>query len=104
MTPASFIRHALVALVALSVAVPVLAEEGEAAEQPATSPEPDTSSDDVIQELEALGATCQTIRAPTVIGSVQAVVIDKRGHIQFGAADKRRIGGVVSVRRDAIAH
>jgi len=40
MTPASFIRHALVALVALSVAVPVLAEEGE----PPTSEE-------VIEEL-----------------------------------------------------
>jgi gamma-glutamyltranspeptidase/glutathione hydrolase len=57
-------------------------------------------SDDVIQELEALGATCQTFRAPTVIGSVQTVVIDKKGHHQYGAADKRRIGGVVSVRRD----
>jgi gamma-glutamyltranspeptidase/glutathione hydrolase len=57
-------------------------------------------SDDVIQELEALGATCQTFRAPSVIGSVQTVVIDKKGHHQYGAADKRRIGGVVSVRRD----
>lgn len=57
-------------------------------------------SDVVIQELTDLG---QTLNNPTVIGSVQAVVIDQRGHIQFGAADKRRIGGVVSVRRDEIA-
>jgi gamma-glutamyltranspeptidase/glutathione hydrolase len=57
-------------------------------------------SDVVIQELTDLG---QTLGNPTVIGSVQAVVIDQRGHIQFGAADKRRIGGVVSVRRDEIA-
>jgi gamma-glutamyltranspeptidase/glutathione hydrolase len=57
-------------------------------------------SDVVIQELTDLG---QTLRSPSVIGSVQAVVIDQRGHIQFGAADKRRIGGVVSVRRSEIA-
>ena len=57
-------------------------------------------SDVVIKELTDLG---QTLRAPSVIGSVQAVVIDQRGHIQFGAADKRRIGGVVSVRSDEIA-
>jgi gamma-glutamyltranspeptidase/glutathione hydrolase len=57
-------------------------------------------SDVVIKELTDLG---QTLRAPSVIGSVQAVVIDQLGHIQFGAADKRRIGGVVSVRRDEIA-
>ena len=60
-------------------------------------------SDDVIQELEALGATCQTFRAPAVIGSVQTVLIDQQGQRQIGAADKRRIGGVVSVRRDEIA-
>jgi gamma-glutamyltranspeptidase/glutathione hydrolase len=52
-------------------------------------------SDEVIQELTDLG---QTMRNPTVIGSIQTVVIDQRGHIQFGAADKRRIGGVDSVR------
>jgi gamma-glutamyltranspeptidase/glutathione hydrolase len=57
-------------------------------------------SDVVIQELTDLG---HTLRSPSVIGSVQAVVIDQRGHIQFGAADKRRIGGVVSVRRSEIA-
>jgi gamma-glutamyltranspeptidase/glutathione hydrolase len=52
-------------------------------------------SDEVIQELTDLG---QTMRSPTVIGSVQTVVTDQRGNIQFGAADKRRIGGVDSVR------
>jgi gamma-glutamyltranspeptidase/glutathione hydrolase len=57
-------------------------------------------SDVVIQELTDLG---HTLRSPSIIGSVQAVVIDQRGHIQFGAADKRRIGGVVSVRRSEIA-
>jgi gamma-glutamyltranspeptidase/glutathione hydrolase len=60
-------------------------------------------ADEVIEELEGLGETCQTFRSPSVIGSVQSVVIDQRGHIQYGAADKRRIGGVVSVRRDEIA-
>jgi gamma-glutamyltranspeptidase/glutathione hydrolase len=54
-------------------------------------------SDAAIQGLINLG---HTLRAPGDIGSVQAIVIDQRGHIQFGAADKRRIGGVVSVRGD----
>lgn len=56
-------------------------------------------SDGVIQDLRNLG---HVISNPSEIGSVQAVVIDQRGHIQFGAADKRRIGGVVSVRQDQI--
>jgi gamma-glutamyltranspeptidase/glutathione hydrolase len=60
-------------------------------------------SDEVIQELEDLGTTCQTFRAPSIIGSVQTVLIDQRGQQQFGAADKRRIGGVVSVRSSEIA-
>ena len=60
-------------------------------------------ADDVIEELEGLGATCQTIRSPSVIGSVQTILIDQQGQRQFGAADKRRIGGVVSVRRDEIS-
>ena len=37
-----------------------------------------------------------------VIGSVQAVVIGPLGKLQFGAADRRRIGGIVSVRRGEI--
>ncbi len=55
-------------------------------------------SDTVIAELEALGENCQTFRSPSVIGSVQSVVTDQRDHIKYGAADKRRIGGVVSIR------
>lgn len=54
-------------------------------------------SDAAIQGLIDLG---HTLRAPADIGSIQAIVIDQRGHIQYGAADKRRIGGVVSVRGD----
>ena len=55
--------------------------------------------DQVVQELIDLG---QTLRAPSVIGSVQTVIIDQQGQRQLGAADKRRIGGVVSVRRNEI--
>ena len=36
------------------------------------------------------------------IGSVQAVVTGPPGQLQFGAADRRRIGGIVSVRRHEI--
>lgn len=56
-------------------------------------------SEGVILELENLG---HTFRSPEVLGSVQAVVLDKKK--QYGAADKRRIGGVVSVRKEEIAH
>ena len=56
-------------------------------------------SDMVLQELTDLG---HTLRAPSVIGSVQTVIIDQQGQQQLGAADKRRIGGVVSVRRNEI--
>ncbi len=52
-------------------------------------------SDAVLQQLTDLG---HSLRSPSVIGSVQAVVIDQQGYAQLGAADKRRIGGVVSVR------
>ena len=52
-------------------------------------------SEAAIQGLADLG---HTLNAPGDIGSVQAVIIDQRGQRQFGAADKRRIGGVVSVR------
>jgi gamma-glutamyltranspeptidase/glutathione hydrolase len=55
-------------------------------------------SEQVLQELVDLG---HSVRDPSIIGSVQAVVIDTNKR-QFGAADKRRIGGVVSVRRDEI--
>ena len=53
-------------------------------------------SDAAIQGLRDLG---HTVNAPSEIGSVQAIVIDQRGHIQYGDADKRRIGAVVSIRR-----
>ena len=39
MTPASFIRHALLVFIAMSVAAPAFAEEGEPTEKPATSPD-----------------------------------------------------------------
>jgi gamma-glutamyltranspeptidase/glutathione hydrolase len=56
-------------------------------------------SDVVIGELETLG---HDISSPGVIGSVQAIVFD-RGK-QYGAADKRRIGGVVSVQCREFMH
>ena len=43
------------------------------------------------------------LSGPGEIGSVQAVVIDQRDKRFYGAADKRRIGGVVSVRLNEIA-
>jgi gamma-glutamyltranspeptidase/glutathione hydrolase len=52
--------------------------------------------------LAGLAALGHKLRDPAAIGSVQAVVVD-RGARQFGAADKRRIGGVVSLRRARIA-
>ena len=32
------------------------------------------------------------------IGSVQAVIIDQESERQYGAADRRRIGGIVTLR------
>ncbi len=56
MTPASFIRHALVVFIAMSVAAPAFAEEGEAAQTPAASPDSEAaeepkSSEEVIGDL-----------------------------------------------------
>ena len=51
---------------------------------------------DVIQELDGLGHNMADSRL-RVIGSVQAVVIDRDG-TQYGAADRRRIGGVQSLQ------
>ncbi len=56
-------------------------------------------SPSAIHRLTALGHSFQ---APEVIGSVQAVVIGRDG-LQYGAADRRRIGAVVSLRRMEIA-
>ena len=56
-------------------------------------------SEVVMAALESLG---HTLRFPADIGSVQAVVIDQRGQRQYGAADRRRVGGIVSLRRDQV--
>ena len=56
---------------------------------------------EVIEALNALGHNLADDRL-RVIGSVQAVVIGPLKRLQFGAADRRRIGGVVSVRRGEI--
>lgn len=52
-----------------------------------------------LARLEALG---HTLRAPSEIGSVQAVVVDRSGGLQYGAADRRRVGGIVTLDRDAL--
>jgi len=57
-------------------------------------------SDQAIDGLRALG---HNPRSPSVIGSVQAVVVEQKGKLQFGGADDRRIGRVISIRRDEIA-
>ena len=53
----------------------------------------------VIDELEAApyGHNLGDDRL-TVIGSVQGVVISPFGKLQYGAADRRRVGGEVSVK------
>lgn len=58
-------------------------------------------SQEVIEALKNLGHNLADSRL-RVIGSVQAVVTGPLGQLQFGAADRRRIGGVVSVRRGEI--
>jgi len=48
-----------------------------------------------MEELRALG---HTLRDPGEIGSVQAIAIDRaNGGLQYGAADRRRTGGVVAL-------
>jgi gamma-glutamyltranspeptidase/glutathione hydrolase len=55
---------------------------------------------DAIQGLSDLG---HNPRSPSVIGSVQAVIINEPGDRKmYGAADKRRIGGIVSLRLEEI--
>ena len=54
-------------------------------------------SDEVIERLKKVCDPDRNFRNPEVLGSVQAVVVS-RNKKQYGAADKRRIGGVVSVR------
>jgi gamma-glutamyltranspeptidase/glutathione hydrolase len=55
-------------------------------------------TDEVFAALEAKGHSFRS--NAEVLGSVQAIVLDKKK--QYGAADKRRIGGVVSVQREEI--
>lgn len=55
----------------------------------------------VIDELQGLGHNLDDSRL-RVIGSVQAVILNRGSRQQFGAADRRRIGGIVSVRRREI--
>jgi gamma-glutamyltranspeptidase/glutathione hydrolase len=58
-------------------------------------------SEAVMRELEALG---HSWRNPADIGSVQAVVIDRGGKPQYGAADRRRVGAIVTLSEDEIAN
>ena len=53
--------------------------------------------------LAGLAARGHSLRPPSEIGSVQAVIVDQRGHRQYGAADKRRIGGIRSLRVEQLA-
>ena len=53
-------------------------------------------SEEVIEELSATPFG-HTFRFPANIGSVQAVIIDPRGKRQYGAADRRRVGGIISL-------
>lgn len=57
-------------------------------------------SDEVFEAIEAKGHSFRS--SSEALGSVQAIVLDKKK--QYGAADKRRIGGVVSVRKEEIVH
>jgi gamma-glutamyltranspeptidase/glutathione hydrolase len=59
-------------------------------------------SEAVIDELSTAPPFGHTFRFPADIGSVQAVVIDRRGQRQFGAADRRRVGGIVTLERDEV--
>ena len=52
----------------------------------------------MIEELNCLGHNLADSRIGT-IGSVQAVILDRGGRRQYGGSDRRRIGGIVSVRR-----
>ncbi len=62
--------------------------------------------DNVLDELVALGHAFRDPSVPGIVGSaqgsVQAVLNDKAKR-QYGAADERRLGATISVRRDEIA-
>lgn len=53
--------------------------------------------EDVLQELRDLGHSVRS--GPSVIGSVQAVVVDLKNGQQFGGADSRRAGTVIGLPR-----
>ena len=56
---------------------------------------------DVMQALKAMGHELGDDRM-RVIGSVQAVVVDEQRGLQYGAADRRRMGGIQSLSRSAV--
>lgn len=56
-------------------------------------------SEQVMQALQRLG---HVLREPSDIGSVQAVVIDPLDGRQYGAADRRRMGRVISLDIDEV--
>ena len=53
-------------------------------------------SEPALNALETLG---HKLYEPEAIGSVQGIVIDQRRGLQYGAADRRRVGGVRSLRQ-----
>jgi gamma-glutamyltranspeptidase len=53
--------------------------------------------EDVLQELRDLEHSVHS--TPSVIGSVQAVVVDLKNGQQFGGADSRRAGTVIGLPR-----
>ena len=55
--------------------------------------------EEVMAELEALG---HSLRSPSTLGSVQAVLIRRNNQRHYGAADRRRVGAVVTLTRDEI--
>ncbi len=54
------------------------------------------------ESLDGLRALGHNLFVGFELGSVQSVVIDKKSRLQYGAADERRIGTVISVRKDEI--
>ena len=54
-----------------------------------------------LDEIQGLRDRGHNVRTPSVIGSAQTIVVG-RDKKQYGAADKRRIGGIVSLTRDEI--
>ncbi|GAB3679572.1 gamma-glutamyltransferase [Salinisphaera aquimarina] len=55
------------------------------------------------QAIDGLTALGHQVNFPGEIGSVQAVVIDPAGRQQYGAADRRRVGAIVTLTRDELS-